>query len=160
MNNKNKLAGFSLIELLITVAIIGILSSIAVPSYMQYVTKSKRTEAKTELLRVAQLQESFYIQNLSYASGMNEGLGFASEWVKTETDLYQIKTQGTPSGCAGTSASPCTGYFVDAVPVNGNGQDKDEKCRYYRLTHTGQKQVAGSAGPGWLNADNIKECWG
>ena len=66
MNKKNKQLGFTLIELMITVAILGILSSIAVPSYMTYVTKSKRTEAKTEILRLAQLQESHYIQNLTY----------------------------------------------------------------------------------------------
>ena len=160
MNKKNKLSGFTLIELMITVAILGILSSIAVPSYMTYVTKSKRTEAKTEVLRIAQLQESHYIQNLSYAPALNNGLSFPSVWMQTETGLYNVRTQGTPTNCQGTSASPCTGYFVHASPVNGKGQDKDKKCTVFRLYNTGLKQAVGSAGAGWNNADNLKECWG
>ena len=130
MINQYKQQGFTLIELMITLAILAILTSIAVPSYMSYVYKSKRTEGKTELLRIAQLQESYYIQNLSYAAALTD-LGFAAASQDTEGGLYTITTKGTTSAeedCDGTNAKPCTGYAVLAVPVAGEGQDKDPKC--------------------------------
>jgi len=162
MNNKSRQQGFTLIELMITVAIIGILSSVAVPSYMSYVTKSKRTEAKTEVLRIAQLQESYYVQNLSYAKKLNGtgGLGFSSTWRNTETELYRINTQGLPTSCDGTNNSPCSGYRITAQPIVGNGQDNDEKCTRFRLDNTGKKGAKGTGGSGFYNAAVIKECWG
>ena len=158
----NKQQGFSLIELMMTVAILGILSSIAVPSYMSYVQKSKRTEAKTEVLRIAQLQESYYVQNLSYAKALNgtAGLGFNSASEITETGLYTITTLGTPTTCDGTNNSPCTGYNVVAQPVAGKGQDNDKKCSGgFVITNTGQKGAKGSTDSDFTSATTIKECW-
>jgi type IV pilus assembly protein PilE len=61
-------SGFSLIELMITVAIIGVLASIAYPSYQESIKKSKRSEAKSELLRFSGAAEREYIKNGSYAT--------------------------------------------------------------------------------------------
>ena len=163
MNNKNKQIGFTLIELMITVAILGIISSVAVPSYMSYVTKSKRTEAKVEMLRTAQLQESHYVQNLSYAKALNgtAGLGFSSASHKTESGLYSITTLGTPTTCDGTNAKPCTGYNVVAQPVSGKGQDKDDKCsKGFVINNTGLKGAKGKDDTDFTSAATIKECWG
>lgn len=68
-NKKNH--GFTLIELLITVAIIGILSAIAIPSYGKYVTRSKRSEATSNLLQLASLQEQFYRDFRVYAQSVS-----------------------------------------------------------------------------------------
>lgn len=162
MINKNKKQGFTLIELMITVAILGIISTIAVPSYMSYVKKSKRTEAKTEVLRIAQLQESYYVQNLSYAKALNgtAGLGFANASENTESGLYKVSTLGTPTSCDGTSSSPCTGYNVVAQPVAGKGQDNDKKCSGgFVITNTGQKGAKGSTDSDFTSPATIKECW-
>ena len=162
MNNKYRQQGFTLIELMITVAILGILSSVAVPSYMSYVTKSKRTEAKTELLKVAQLQESYYVQNLSYAKSLNgtTGLGFSGASETTESGLYKITTLGTPTSCDGTNSRPCTGYNVVAVPVAGKGQDKDKKCaKGFVLTNTGRKGAKSATDADFNSAATAKECW-
>ena len=67
-NMKSKHTGFTLIELLIVVAIIGIIAAIAYPSYQQHVRKSARSDAQVGLLRMADLQEKFYLQNNRYGS--------------------------------------------------------------------------------------------
>ena len=64
---KPKSAGMTLIELMIVVAIVALLASIAVPSYRQYVLRANRTEATTALLQLAAAQEKFYLQNNTYA---------------------------------------------------------------------------------------------
>ena len=60
--------GFTLIELLIVVAIIGIIAAVAYPSYQQHVRKSARSDAQVGLLRMADLQEKFYLQNNTYGT--------------------------------------------------------------------------------------------
>lgn len=160
MNKNNKQKGFTLIEIMITVGILGIISSIAVPSYMQHVLKSKRTEPKTELLRLAQLQESYYVQNLSYAKTLDGGLGFPSAVVKTESALYNVWTDGLPFSCDGTNANPCTGYNVVAAVIPGKSQGSDKKCTKFRLNNTGFKGAQSETDTDFTSAKNIKECWG
>ncbi|MGH9960023.1 MAG: type IV pilin protein, partial [Pyrinomonadaceae bacterium] len=62
----SKLRGFTLIELMITVAVVAILASIALPSYLEQVRKSKRAEGKSALLRAAQNMERYYTSNNTY----------------------------------------------------------------------------------------------
>ena len=59
--------GFTLIELVVAVAIIGILTAIAFPSYRNYVIRSSRSAAQTELLQLANLQEKIYLNSNGYA---------------------------------------------------------------------------------------------
>jgi type IV pilus assembly protein PilE len=66
-HSKNKAAGFTLIELMIVVAVIGILAAIAYPSYTEYVLRGRRAEARTALIELMQQQERFYTQNGTYA---------------------------------------------------------------------------------------------
>lgn len=167
MINKNKNQGFTLMELMITVAILGILTSIAVPSYMKYVRESKRTEAKAEILRIAQLQESYYVQNLSYAKYLNGtgGLGFSGKKLTTESGLYSVQVWGLDSSnkantCSGDNTTPCVGYRIQALPVAGAGQDSDDDCKNgFRLWNTGLKQAKSSTDGGWANAATANECW-
>lgn len=167
MKHKNKKRGFTLIELMITVAVLGILSAITVPSYVEYARKSKRTEAKTEILRIAQLQESYYVQNLSYAKYLNGtgGLGFSNKKLTTESGLYSIQVWGLDSAnkantCSGTNTSPCVGYRIQAMPIAGKGQDKDKPCaKGFRLTNTGAKFARNSTENTWNNKATRDSCW-
>ena len=66
-----KLSGFTLIELMITVAILAIIAAVAIPSYTSYVDRSKRAEARAALLDIAARQERFYSNNRQYAETLN-----------------------------------------------------------------------------------------
>jgi type IV pilus assembly protein PilE len=72
---RKYMRGVTLTELMVVVVIIGILTSIAYPSYRQYVARAKRNEAKAALLQIATNQERFYLQNNSYTTNMTS-LGF------------------------------------------------------------------------------------
>jgi type IV pilus assembly protein PilE len=90
MKIRRKMAGVTLMELMIVVVIIGILGAIAYPNYRQYAARAKRNEAKAELLKIATLQERFYLQNNTYTADMTN-LGFPSASNNTsDSDSYLI----------------------------------------------------------------------
>jgi type IV pilus assembly protein PilE len=64
---RNKVTGFTLIELMIVIVVVAVLAAIAMPSYRQYVLRTHRTEATRTLLNVAVAQEKFHLQNNTYA---------------------------------------------------------------------------------------------
>ncbi|WP_274620352.1 type IV pilin protein [Colwellia maritima] len=90
MNKLKKSSGFTLMELMITVAIIGILAGIAYPSYVEFVLRSNRSEAQRELMRFANLQEQVFVDTRAYAANM-VGLGESSATITTESTNYEIQ---------------------------------------------------------------------
>lgn len=87
MSHLNK--GFTLIELMICVAIIGILASIAYPSYQQYVVESRRSEGIAMLLQVMQQQERYYTEEMSYTTDLTD-LGFSVANPTSQNSNYAI----------------------------------------------------------------------
>ncbi len=85
-------AGFSLTELLVVIVIIGILAALALPKFVNVITKAKATEAKLMLKQVYQLQKTYYLENDVYAHEL-PAIGFESERLKTEggTARYKIE---------------------------------------------------------------------
>ena len=138
---------------MIVVAILGIITAIAFPSYMDYVQKGKRTDAKVELLRLAQMQESYFVQNLSYAQDLTTdagGLGLGAT-VMSEQNQYTITiSTKVPGDCDGLSGgTPCIGYTLTATATGS--QSGDAKCGNFTLTHTGKRDVSVSG--------NSDQCW-
>lgn len=117
--NLTRAPGFTLIELVIVVAVVAILLSIAIPSYLDSVVRSRRSDAMTTLTRYANQQEIFYSNTNSYST--NLGLSSSSS-----EGYYVISTP----------AASATAYTVQATPVNGSSQSGDGS---FRITSTGQK---------------------
>jgi len=118
--------GVTLIELLITVAIIGILASVAYPSYTDYVMRSNRSEAQRELLRYANLQEQVFVDTRSYATDM-KGLGHTSVSIRTDSKNYLIKVINPTA----------TTYTLRAIAKNN--QVNDVGCVKLNIDHLGRK---------------------
>lgn len=140
--------GFTLIELLVAVTILGILSSIAIPSYMQYVTRTKRTVGKTLLLQVADRQEQFFADNKSYAPDLTT-LGYLA-------NTFAVDDKGTPIAAASsdriyvitlTNTSALT-FTVNAEPQLVQAT-RDIDCQTLTLTHTGVRDQTGAATNCW-----------
>lgn len=121
--------GFTLVELMITVAIIGIIAGIAYPAYQGYLERSRRSDARVALMRMADAQERFYLQNNTYAVNVNDVGG-----VGTDDNFYVL---------AVTAANANT-YTLRATPVAGRPQVNDTDCPDLILTSAGQKTSSGT----------------
>ncbi|HEY7772149.1 MAG TPA: type IV pilin protein [Marinagarivorans sp.] len=133
--------GFTLIEVMIVVVIVAILAAIALPSYQQYVEKSRRVDAKETLMRMATLQERFFFQNSSYSRDLDD-LGGAT----SPEGWYTITLTGQDS-CSDTT---CNTFTLTATPVNPGPQDGDTRCASFSIDQTLAQTATGT------DADN---CW-
>jgi len=139
--SAERASGVTLIELLIAVAIVGILIAAAVPGYSRYMTTTRRADGMSELSRVIQLQERYFLNNMSYSADLAE-LGLSSEksGSLSKEGYYKI----TASACSGSTITRCVS--LTATPV-GNHED-DGKLT---LTSRGEKTWSGhkSGESGW-----------
>lgn len=135
--NKNQQRGITLLELMIVVAIVAMISSFAYPSYMRYVTNSKRTAASSALLQIADRQQQFFMDNKTYANDLTD-LGFAADpWVIA--DDGKSSAAGDPDSVYTIALSnvAATTYTITAAPLHG--QLRDTKCGSLTLDQAGSR---------------------
>ena len=133
--------GFTLIEILIVVAIMGILASIALPAYQNNVLRSGRAEAKGELMIVASDLERFFSSNNSYSTDATPLVTTDGTTRTTGNGLYDITV------AAGGTGNIATSFVATATAV---GEQTADACATFTISNTG---VRGATG------DTVEECW-
>ena len=128
-------AGFTLIEIMIVVAIVGILSSIAYPSYTEYVRKGHRASAKAALLQAAQWMERAATATGTYPATAS----FPANLKTVEGDRYTVSVNTANNGSS---------YTLTATP---KGAQSGDKCGNFTLTNTGSRGVS---------SGTVPDCWG
>lgn len=127
--------GFTLIEVMIAVVIIGILAAIAFPSYREYILRGQRTEGVALLSEGAARQERFYAQNNTYANNV----GLLNMNANSSNDLYTLSVDNATA----------TTYTLSATAINR--QADDVKCGNFGLNEAGNRTVSGTR--------DVEFCW-
>ena len=123
--------GFTLIELMITVAIIGILAAIAYPSYQEHIRQTRRADAQSALMELAQFMERRYTGSGAYGDGVTPcNLPFTQSPKDGGAAFYNLSAICTAST-----------FTLTATPTGAMAGDP---CGNIRLTHTGQKTTTGT----------------
>lgn len=127
MRNRFRQQGITLVELVLTIVIVGILSSVAYPGFSQYLQQSRRSEAHSALIQIANLQEHFFLQMQRYASLSELGLKtFPDNSYTTEHDYYRITATVDPAF-----------YRLTATAIGT--QTHDTECQTFTLTQDGSR---------------------
>jgi len=126
---------------MVTVSVVAILASVALPAYQDQIRKGRRSDATTLLADIGQLQERFFMENNTYTANLSS-LGFPSGTVKTDKEYYQIQVEN-PEGCG---IANC--YRLSAAPLL-SAQIEDGELRLLS-DGTRQRNVGGV----WKNSWN------
>lgn len=140
--------GFSLIELMIVVAIIAILAALGIPAFQRQLQQSRESSAKSALLDLARREETFYSTNNVYTTQL-DSLGYSANNIannsiqipSTSENYYTVTIQ---PATAGTTAST---YIATATPVAGGPQASDV-CGTYEINSVGAQSNPGATGTG------------
>jgi type IV pilus assembly protein PilE len=136
MLNRKKKSGYTLVEVMIVIAIVAILVGLALPSYQNSVRKGRRADAQTDMLRYANLAEREYTRNNSYAAaalpdGDKDGDG--------TDDFYTYTFVVDPD-------FDNDAWTIRATPTTHQAKDG---CGTMTLTHTGQRTKTGTEAGCW-----------
>ncbi|WP_235548620.1 type IV pilin protein [Noviherbaspirillum sp. Root189] len=128
--------GFSLIELMVTVAIVGILSAIAYPSYRDHVVKTNRTSAENVMLQLANKQEQYRLDKREYSSVVDDVVAVPGDVSRNYTITLGNVTATT---------------FTITATATGAQASSDTKCANLTLTQDGTKGITGTG--------TVAGCW-
>ncbi len=132
--------GFTLIEVLIAVAIISIIAAIAVPSYTGFMIDTRRTDAIGFLSEVAGEQQRYFTENNQYAATMKE-LGYGDAATFNTPEGHYVVSVSNPGSTAR--------FILTATPVTGGKQAGDTECLAFTISDTGARQSTGSDTDCW-----------
>ncbi len=159
LKKKAKTNGFTLVEVMIVVAIIAILFAIAMPSYNAHTTKTPRAEGKAFVMEASQLQERHFTLYGRYATQVTydpdptptpDPAPTAAQLAAQASTIYLTSTSSNGYYVLSITNSSTTTYTFRATP-QGAQATNDADCDILTLTHTGIKGVSGSA--------DVNDCW-
>jgi len=137
-----KIAGVTMLELLIVLAIVGIIASVAFPSYQDYVAKAKRTAATATLLQVSDRQQQFFMDRKLYTSDLTD-LGYGADpLIISDDGTTSIATDPQSVYSVSLSNVAATTYTITAEPLHGQ-LARDSDCGSLTLDQAG---IRGSGG--------------
>lgn len=140
--------GFTLIEVMMVVAIIAILVGIALPAYQNTIMRSNRAPAKGGLMDVMSRQEQYFMNNKSYSTTL-ANLGLPASYYIDDTGQQVTSTDSTRIYQITLTATAATSYTATATPQLS--QASDTACASLSLSSTGVRTESGT-----LTTD---ECW-
>jgi type IV pilus assembly protein PilE len=141
--NRIRQKGFTIIELMIVVVIVGVLMMVALPAYQDSLQKGRRADGMAALMDAAGRQEKFMLDRSTYTIDMTD-LGYATNPYISSEQHYSISATACDDGVI----TNC--YELTAEPAPGSVQLKDKKCTSLILNSNGTKSATGSL---------ASECW-
>ena len=138
--------GFTLMEVLITLSMIGILAAIAIPNYTAYIQRGYRAEAKAMLLQVAQWQQRLFTETNAYGGAVPGGMAVVPA-AGTGTKRYDVTTNNVPAGQ----------FTVTATPT---GPQAGDECGSFVIDNLGRRSVVIGAMTYASGTPEVSKCWG
>ena len=162
---RTRASGFTLIELMIVVAVAAILVAIAVPTYQSQIRHSRRTDAKTAVLDAAVREEKYLTLSNGYTTTASN-LGYSALPTLIGSGGYYnlyvcvgaaTTTTAPTVPCVAVTGTTGTSFVVAAIPVAGTSQASDSQCLYFAVDNTGTQYSANTtAGTG---TNTTSTCW-